>query len=205
MKLIAKDDTTLRSVAKVWDFDNPPENLLTLRDKLINTMTEEGGIGLAAPQCGVPYRVFVMRGESEEECMLMVNPEIVDHSIETSGMEEGCLTGGLEGIFAILTRPSSIRARWQNENGDVQELSFGGYSARCFQHELDHLNGILFVDHCSHIKLERAIKKKDKRKKKYERFVKQLRQFSAENLVPQESVESEGVQTSDSVPQSKSE
>jgi len=206
MKLIAKDNTTLRSVAKQWDFEKPPEDLIELRDKLINTMIEEGGIGLAAPQVGVPYRVFVMRGEGAEESMLMVNPEIVDHSVETASMEEGCLTGGLEGIFCILTRPESIRARWQNEDGDVRELGFGGMSGRCFQHELDHLNGILFVDHASHIKLERAIKKKNKRKKKYDRFVKQLKEFTAtRGALPTPSVESEGMQSSDKVSQSESE
>jgi len=206
MKLIAKDNTTLRSVAKMWDYENPPEDLIELRDKLINTMMDEGGIGLAAPQVGVPYRVFVMRGEGAEESMLMVNPEIVDHSVETAAIEEGCLTGGLEGIFCILTRPESIRARWQNEDGDVRELSFGGMSGRCFQHELDHLNGVLFIDHASQIKLERAVKKKNKRKKKYDRFVKQLKEYTAtRGALPTPSVDSEGVQPTDKVSQSESE
>ena len=206
MKLIAKDNTTLRSVAKMWDYENPPEDLIELRDKLINTMMDEGGIGLAAPQVGVPYRVFVMRGEGAEESMLMVNPEIVDHSVETAAIEEGCLTGGLEGIFCILTRPESIRARWQNEDGDVRELSFGGMSGRCFQHELDHLNGVLFIDHASQIKLERAVKKKNKRKKKYDRFVKQLKEYTAtRGALPTPSVDTEGVQPSDKVSQSESE
>ena len=190
----------------MWDYENPPEDLIELRDKLINTMMDEGGIGLAAPQVGVPYRVFVMRGERAEESMLMVNPEIVDHSVETAAIEEGCLTGGLEGIFCILTRPESIRARWQNEDGDVRELSFGGMSGRCYQHELDHLNGVLFIDHASQIKLERAVKKKNKRKKKYDRFVKQLKEYTAtRGALPTPSVDTEGVQPSDKVSQSESE
>ena len=162
MKLVTKNEEVLRQKAKVYDFENPPMDTLELRDKLINTMIDEGGIGLAAPQVGVPYRVFVMRGKDKDECMFIANPEILEFSDEKETMEEGCLTGGLEGIFCHLTRPAAISARWQNEDGDWRELSFDGYSARCFQHEMDHLDGILFIDYLSKLKKSMIIKKLSK-------------------------------------------
>lgn len=205
MKLVAKNEKVLREKAKVYDFENPPMDTMELKDKLINTMMEENGIGLAAPQVGVPYRVFVMRGKDKDECMFIANPEIIEFSEETVVIEEGCLTGGLEGIFCHLTRPAAITARWQNEDGDVRELMFDGYSARCFQHELDHLDGILFIDHASQIKLERAVKKKNKRIKQYERFKKQIRELESRGYFNTQLPDSEGVQPTDKVPQSKSE
>ena len=95
MKLVAKNEKVLREKAKVYDFENPPMDTMELKDKLINTMMEENGIGLAAPQVGVPYRVFVMRGKDKDECMFIANPEIIEFSEETVVIEEGCLTGGL--------------------------------------------------------------------------------------------------------------
>ena len=205
MKLVTKNEEVLRQKAKVYDFENPPMDTLELRDKLVNTMIDEGGIGLAAPQVGVPYRVFVMRGKDKDESMFIANPEILEFSDEKETMEEGCLTGGLEGIFCHLTRPAAISARWQNEDGDWRELSFDGYSARCFQHEMDHLDGILFIDHASQLKLERAVKKKNKRIKQYERFRKQLRELESRGYFRTQLPDSEGVQPTDKVPQSKSE
>ena len=82
MKLVTKNEEVLRQKAKVYDFENPPMDTLELRDKLINTMIDEGGIGLAAPQVGVPYRVFVMRGKDKDECMFIANPEILEFSDE---------------------------------------------------------------------------------------------------------------------------
>ena len=109
MKLVTKNEEVLRQKAKVYDFENPPMDTLELRDKLINTKIDEGGIGLAAPQVGVPYRVFVMRGKDKDECMFIANPEILEFSDEKETMEEGCLTGGLEGILCHLTRPDIRR------------------------------------------------------------------------------------------------
>tara|TARA_B100000579_G_scaffold418631_1_gene416417 strand:- start:571 stop:1005 length:435 start_codon:yes stop_codon:yes gene_type:complete len=115
-----------------------------------------------------------MKGANKEQSMFFANPEIVELSEDTELMEEGCLTGGCEGIFASIKRPSWVRARWQDENGDVKEMEFSGMTGRCFQHELDHLNGILFIDHMSRLKYERAVKKKQKREKQYARIREQM-------------------------------
>ena len=117
-------------------------------------------------------------------------------SEETELMEEGCLSGGCEGIFASVSRPSKIIGRWQDELGEVKELEFSGMTARCFQHELDHLNGILFIDHLSRLKLERAMKKKQKREKEYGRLREQMlsvtREYRSKNpKLPNEGTMSE--------------
>ena len=164
----------MRKTMPFFDFDNPPIDPIELKNEMIDRMFEEGGVGLAANQIGYEYRAFVMKGANKEQSMFLVNPEIIEFSKETVVMEEGCLTGGCEGIFANITRPEKIVARWQDELGEIRELDFSGMTSRCFQHELDHLNGILFIDHMSRIKYERAVKKKQKREKQYGRIREQM-------------------------------
>ena len=163
MTLLHKDEPILRKEMPFFDFDNPPTDPIELKKEMIDRMFEEGGVGLSANQIGYEYRVFVMKGQNEEQSMFFANPEIVEKSEETELMEEGCLSGGCEGIFASVKRPSRIVGRWQDELGEIREMEFSGMTARCFQHELDHLNGILFIDHLSRLKYERAVKKKQKR------------------------------------------
>ena len=174
MTLLHKANPLLRQEMPFFDFDNPPTAPIKLKEGMIDRMFEEGGVGLSANQIGYEYRVFVMKGANKEQSMFFANPEIIELSEETENMEEGCLTGGCEGIFAIIKRPSWVRARWQDENGDVKEMEFSGMTGRCFQHELDHLNGILFIDHMSRLKYERAVKKKQKREKQYARIREQM-------------------------------
>jgi len=174
MTLLHKDNPLLRQEMPFFDFDNPPTDPIKLKEEMIDRMFEEGGVGLSANQIGYEYRVFVMKGANKEQSMFFANPEIVELSEDTELMEEGCLTGGCEGIFASIKRPSWVRARWQDENGDVKEMEFSGMTGRCFQHELDHLNGILFIDHMSRLKYERAVKKKQKREKQYARIREQM-------------------------------
>ena len=180
MTLLHKDNPLLRQEMPFFDFDNPPTDPIKLKEEMIDRMFEEGGVGLSANQIGYEYRVFVMKGANKEQSMFFANPEIVELSEDTELMEEGCLTGGCEGIFASIKRPSWVRARWQDENGDVKEMEFSGMTGRCFQHELDHLNGILFIDHMSRLKYERAVKKKQKREKEYARIRKQFVQVAKE-------------------------
>ena len=174
MTLLHKSDPLMRKTMPFFDFDNPPIDPIELKNEMIDRMFEEGGVGLAANQIGYEYRAFVMKGANKEQSMFLVNPEIVEFSKETVVMEEGCLTGGCEGIFANITRPEKIVARWQDELGEIRELDFSGMTSRCFQHELDHLNGILFIDHLSRLKYERAVKKKQKREKQYARIREQM-------------------------------
>ena len=174
MTLLHKSDPLMRKTMPFFDFDNPPIDPIELKNEMIDRMFEEGGVGLAANQIGYEYRAFVMKGANKDQAMFLVNPEIIEFSKETVVMEEGCLTGGCEGIFANITRPEKIVARWQDELGEIRELDFSGMTSRCFQHELDHLNGILFIDHMSRIKYERAVKKKQKREKQYGRIREQM-------------------------------
>ena len=155
MTLLHKSDPLMRKTMPFFDFDNPPIDPIELKNEMIDRMFEEGGVGFAANHIGYEYRAFVMKGANKEQSMFLVNPENIEFSKETVVMEEGCLTGGCEGIFANITRPEKIVARWQDELGEIRELDFSGMTSRCFQHELDHLNGILFIDHMSRIKYER--------------------------------------------------
>ena len=180
MTLLNKDDDLMRKVMPFFDFDNPPIDPVKLKEELIDRMFEEGGVGLAANQIGYEYRAFVMKGANKEQSMFFVNPEIIELSEDNVVMEEGCLTGGCEGIFANISRPSWVRCRWQDETGEIKELEFSGMTARCLQHELDHLNGILFIDHLSRLKYDRAVKKKQKREKEYARIRKQFVQVAKE-------------------------
>ena len=164
----------MRKTMPFFDFDNPPIDPIELKNEMIDRMFEEGGVGLAANQIGYEYRAFVMKVANKEQSMFLVNPEIIEFSKETVVMEEGCLTGGCEGIFANITRPEKIVARWQDELGEIRELDFSGMTSRCFLHEIDHINGILFIDHMSRIKYERAVKKKQKREKQYGRIREQM-------------------------------
>lgn len=196
MTLLHKDEPILRKEMPFFDFDNPPTDPIKLKNEMVDRMFEEGGIGLSANQIGYEYRVFVMKGQNKEQSMFFANPEIMELSEETELMEEGCLSGGCEGIFASVSRPSKIIGRWQDELGEVKELEFSGMTARCFQHELDHLNGILFIDHLSRLKLERAMKKKQKREKEYGRIREQMlsvtREYRSKNpKLPNEGTMSE--------------
>ena len=201
-KLINQNEKLIRKTMPFFDFENPPTDPIKLKEEMIDRMFEEGGVGLSANQIGYEYRVFVMKGANKEQSMFFANPEIIELSEETENIEEGCLTGGCEGIFAIIKRPSWVRARWQDENGDVKEMEFSGMTGRCFQHELDHLNGILFIDHMSRLKYERAVKKKQKREKQYARIREQMLSVAREYRLNNPKLPDEGtVQETDTVSQ----
>jgi len=120
-----------------------------LADDMLETMYDAPGIGLAAPQVGVLKRLLVMDCTREEDearrPMVLFNPEILWASDETLSREEGCLSIPEE--FAEITRPAEVRVRWMGRDGSVEEEHFTGLWARCVQHEIDHLNGRLFIDH----------------------------------------------------------
>lgn len=123
-----------------------------LLDDMLETMYEAPGIGLAAPQVGVSRRAFVadLGGEGERRPLFVINPEIVWRSPETITAEEGCLS--LPQQFGDVTRASAIRLRHQDLSGEIQEIEAEGLLARCLQHEVDHLDGVLFIDHLSALK-----------------------------------------------------
>ncbi len=138
-----------------------------LIDDMIDTMHAADGIGLAAPQVGVKRRIAVIGVDLETgkraEPFCMINPEIVVRSDTKIMHNEGCLS--LPGHYAEVTRPATVRIRYQDCDGAVQERDAEGMAAICTQHEIDHLDGILFVDHLSSLKRNMIMRKMVKAKK----------------------------------------
>jgi peptide deformylase len=129
-------------------------------DDMLETMYDAPGIGLAAIQVGVPKRVIVMdlsRGEDAKEPRYFINPEILWASEETQGYEEGCLS--VPEIYDEVERPAKVRIRYLGYDGKQVEEDAEGLYAVCIQHEMDHLEGVLFLDHLSRLKRDRAVAK----------------------------------------------
>jgi peptide deformylase len=138
------------------------DELRALMDDMLETMYDAPGIGLAAVQIGVPKRVIVMdisprEGEGERAPRHFVNPEILWRSEETLPYEEGCLS--VPEIYDEVERPAKVKLRYLNYLGETIEEDAEGVFAVCIQHEMDHLDGVLFIDHLSRLKRERAVSK----------------------------------------------
>lgn len=145
----------------VFDGTIDPEELAS---DLIETMHEKNGIGLAANQVGLPYRVFVVRGDP----FACYNPRIVDVSEEEVLLEEGCLT--YPGLYVKVKRPKSIRVRFQNIRGDTETHKFTGMTARIIQHEIGHLDGEVFYTLASKFHKDQAFRKQKEFLRHPERF-----------------------------------
>lgn len=147
----------------VTDFESP--EVRELITDMFETMYAAKGVGLAAPQVGLSKRISVIDisvGEDESQKIVIVNPEIISTEGKQTG-EEGCLS--IPGFREPVTRANSVKVRAQNEKGETVELSGNELLARAFQHEIDHLNGILFINHLSTLKrdiIRRKIKKMQK-------------------------------------------
>jgi peptide deformylase len=142
------------------------DDLRALMDDMLETMYAAPGIGLAAVQVGVPKRVIVMDLAREGEPpapRYFVNPEILWASEETAPYEEGCLS--VPEIFDEVERPSQVKLRYLDYDGKVVEEDAEGLYAVCIQHEMDHLEGVLFIDYLSRLKREQAVKKVKKQAK----------------------------------------
>lgn len=170
MQIIETPDPRLRTISTPVEVVD--DDLRRLMDDMLETMYDAPGIGLAAIQVGVPKRVLVIdlqEEEGEEEGarikkpMFFVNPEIVDESVEFSVYNEGCLS--VPEMFADVERPANVRARWLDYNGVAHEEDIDGLLATCLQHEMDHLNGVLFIDHLSKLKRDMLLKKLEKMRK----------------------------------------
>lgn len=163
MKLIIVPDPVLKSVAK--PVDRVDDNMRKIFDNMIETMYEAPGIGLAANQVNLLHRILVMDTEVREgglgkKPIFMANPEILWTSEEPSTMEEGCLS--IPGQFADVTRPAQVRVKYIDYNNEAQEREFSGLPSHCVQHEIDHLNGILFVDYLSALKRNMMLRRVSK-------------------------------------------
>ncbi|MGN6155019.1 MAG: peptide deformylase [Sphingomicrobium sp.] len=142
---------------------------------MFETMYEAPGIGLAAIQVGVPKRILVIDlqepevegGEPVRDPRVFINPEILDSSDQDVPYTEGCLS--VPDQYAEVDRPDRVRARWLDENGDAHEADIEGLLATCLQHEMDHLEGVLFIDHLSRLKREMILKKLAKLRKEQEK------------------------------------
>ena len=148
------------------------KDLQNLMDDMLETMYAAPGIGLAAIQVGIPKRVIVLdiaQKEGTKKPIFLVNPEIIQKSKKTSVYEEGCLS--LPGQFAEIERPAECILKYIDFNGKKKKLNAKGLLATCIQHEVDHLNGILFIDYLSKLKKDMIIKKLVKHKKEIERVI----------------------------------
>ncbi len=160
-------DPALRKVAKpLADID---DGVRALMDDMLETMYAAPGIGLAAPQIGIDKRLIVLdvsktEEEDEKEPMVFVNPDIVWTSDETALYEEGCLS--IPDYYEEVERPAACRVRYLDRGGDEREIDCESLLATCIQHEIDHLNGVLFIDHLSKLKRDRITKKFTKARKR---------------------------------------
>ncbi len=140
-----------------------------LMDDMLETMYKAPGIGLAAPQVGILERVIVVdvtdHKTEKPNPIAMVNPEIIRASDDLSVTQEGCLS--IPDIYADVTRPAEVTVRYVDRDGEVRTLDAGGLLATCIQHEIDHLNGVLFIDHLSSLKRNMILRKMQKYKREH--------------------------------------
>ena len=155
MELVKHNDPILLTQCLPFNFQEPPFDPIEFSHELVKNMYDWNGLGLAANQVGVPYRVFAMRGSPEN--FVCFNPRIVQPSAENIILEEGCLS--FPGLIVKVKRPKHIRVRFQTPNGDTKTETFIGMTARVFQHELDHLDGRLYFNRANKYHKEIAMKK----------------------------------------------
>ena len=147
----------------VTSIDNGVKQLM---EDMLETMYDAPGVGLAAPQLGIKKRLVVVdcaRSDESPNPYCMINPELVALSEEKAISEEGCLS--LPGHYADILRPTEVKVKYLDKNGDQHTLVAEGLLAVCIQHEIDHINGILFIDHLSSLKRNMMLKKMVKAKK----------------------------------------
>ena len=169
-KIVIEPDPILRRESEPIEIvDNDLRKLL---DDMLETMYAAPGIGLAAVQVGILKRLIVIdisKDKEKKNPLFLINPEIVSKSKNTSIYEEGCLS--LPGHFAEIERPAECKINFLDYNGKKKEITAKGLLSTCIQHELDHLNGVLFIDYLSKLKKDMIIKKLVKHKKELNKVV----------------------------------
>ena len=168
--IIIEPDTILRKKSEpLQQVNNETQKLL---DDMLKTMYAAPGIGLAAVQIGILKRIIVIdisKKEEKKNPIFLINPEIIFQSKETSIYEEGCLS--LPGQYAEIERPAKCKINYIDYHGKKAELEAEGLLSTCVQHEIDHLNGILFIDYLSKLKKDMIIKKLKKQKKELDKAI----------------------------------
>ncbi|MBN1324919.1 MAG: peptide deformylase [Alphaproteobacteria bacterium] len=146
-------------------------DISSLLDEMVKMMNDQNGVGLAAPQVGILQRFLIMKckigNDKEAKVYKMINPEIVEKSMEIVDMEEGCLSVlGSDDlpVYSNVSRPKYVVIKWTDEKGEQHSNKLSGYAARIVQHEIDHLDGILFIDYLSPVKREMVMSKVRRRK-----------------------------------------
>jgi peptide deformylase len=166
-EIIKLPDPRLRLVSKpVKEIDSEVRSLVA---DMFATMYAAPGIGLAAIQVGIPQRIVTLdlaKKDEPKNPQVVINPEILWNSEERGTYEEGCLS--IPEIYEEVERPAQVKVRYTDLDGNVREVDADGLLATCLQHEIDHLNGVLFIDHLSKLKRDRIIKKFAKAAKRAE-------------------------------------
>ena len=168
--IIIEPDAILRKQSET--LEKVDKELRTLMDDMLETMYAAPGIGLAAVQLGILKRLIVIdisKEKDKKNPLFLVNPKIISQSKNTSVYEEGCLS--LPGHFAEIERPAECQIEYIDYDGKKKEMKASGLLATCVQHEVDHLNGILFIDYLSKLKKDMIIKKLVKHKKELDKIV----------------------------------
>ena len=169
-QILTEQNEILRK--KSLPVDSVDKDLQILMDDMLETMYAAPGIGLAAIQVGIPKRVIVLDIEQKEgnkKPLFFVNPEIIEKSKNLTTYEEGCLS--VPGQFAEIDRPDQCHIKYLDYDGNKKEMKAEGMLATCIQHEMDHLEGILFIDYLSKLKKTMIIKKLSKQAKSPERII----------------------------------
>jgi peptide deformylase len=156
-KLVSENDPILKEVIPEFNFDNPPVDPNAFASSLVETCIKHEGFGLSANQCGFRHRVFVVG--AGEEYVAFYNPKIVSSSGSTK-LPEGCLS--FKNLYLEVERPETIEVEYQDFTGTHKTAKFSGLTARCFQHELDHLNGVCYTKHVGPVALKMANKRRIK-------------------------------------------
>ena len=156
--LIILPDPILRQVSR--PVERIEDQLRKFAGDMLDTMYDAPGIGLAAIQVGEPLRMLVidLAKEGEDPAPhVFINPEVIESSDDRSVYEEGCLS--IPDYYAEVERPAAVRVKYLDREGKAQEIAADGLMATCLQHEIDHLNGVLFIDHISKLKRDMVVKK----------------------------------------------
>ena len=168
--IIIEPDPILRK--KSESLEKVDDEVREFLDDMLETMYAAPGIGLAAVQVGILKRIIVIdisKDKEKKNPLFLINPEIIFRSKKTSIYEEGCLS--LPGHFAEIERPAECQIKFVDYNGKEKELTANGLLATCIQHEVDHLNGVLFIDYLSKLKKDMIVKKLIKHKKELNKVV----------------------------------
>ena len=188
MNLVYYPDPILKKELADVNIENPGFDPIELKEQMTQVMLEKRGLGLSACQVGLDHKLFIM-GEKEGAIVMFINPEVISVSEEEVLDTEGCLS--FPDVFVQIKRPQDVIAKWYDENLNPQSGTITGYGARCFLHEYDHLHGVEYKDKTSHLKWDRALKKKGKiakQRAKMMNYLSMMKQFEATQTQQKETV-----------------